>query len=87
MQMYPDYKIRVEGHTDDIGTKESNDVLSQDRAQSVVTWLIDHNISSERLEAKGFGSSKPLASNNTSEGQLRNRRVEIYMYKKHELPQ
>ena len=87
MQMYPDYNIRVEGHTDDIGTKESNDALSQDRAQSVVTWLIDHNISSERLEAKGFGSSKPLASNNTSEGQLRNRRVEIYMYKKPELPQ
>lgn len=87
MQMYPDYNIRVEGHTDDIGTKKSNDILSQERAQSVVTWLIDHNISAERLEAKGFGSSRPLASNDTSEGQLRNRRVEIYMYKKHEQPQ
>jgi outer membrane protein OmpA-like peptidoglycan-associated protein len=81
IQKFPDYSIRIEGHTDDVGTKKSNDLLSQQRAQSVLSWLVEHNIEKERIHAKGFGSSKPLASNTTREGQLLNRRVEIYMYK------
>ena len=81
LQQLPEYKLRIEGHTDDIGTKESNDLLSQQRADSVLNWLVEHQIDAERLMAQGFGSSKPLASNTTREGQERNRRVEIYLYK------
>ena len=78
---FPEYKVRIEGHTDDIGTKESNDLLSQQRAESVLNWLLEHQIDAARLQAQGFGSSKPLASNTTREGQEQNRRVEMYVYK------
>ena len=76
----PDWKIRVEGFTDSRGNKESNLKLSQDRADAVANWLIDHGIDRSRLTAKGYGEDKPVASNKTDAGRTKNRRVELVRF-------
>jgi SH3 domain-containing YSC84-like protein 1 len=73
----PDWKVRVEGFTDSSGNKESNLKLSQERADAVVNWLIDHGVDRTRLTAKGYGENKPVASNETDAGRRKNRRVEL----------
>jgi outer membrane protein OmpA-like peptidoglycan-associated protein len=73
----PEIKIEINGHTDDVGTDASNQVLSQDRAQSVVTYLQSKGISAGRLSAKGYGESKPDVPNNSDENRAFNRRVEF----------
>ena len=70
-------KIRVEGHTDSKGRKRSNKRLSQKRADAVREYLIDKGIDGGRLVAKGYGQTKPIASNKTDEGRAENRRVEF----------
>jgi outer membrane protein OmpA-like peptidoglycan-associated protein len=70
-------KVRVEGHTDSVGSDETNLTLSQGRAESVMKYLTDKGVDASRLEAKGFGESKPLADNKTEEGRAKNRRVEF----------
>ena len=70
-------KIRVEGHTDDVGADDYNLELSQDRASSVRTYLIEQGISPERLVAKGFGEQKPLVPNTSKRNRSLNRRVEF----------
>lgn len=70
-------KIRVEGHTDDVGADDYNLELSQDRAESVRTYLIEQGISPERLVAKGFGESQPLVPNTSKRNRSLNRRVEF----------
>jgi len=70
-------KLRVEGHTDNTGSKEANKALSQQRATAVVTWLQQHGIDASRLMAAGFGDTKPVADNSTEEGKAKNRRVEL----------
>ncbi len=77
--------IRVEGHTDNQGSKELNRDLSQRRAESVRNYLIDQGVSPERLAATGYGQSKPIASNDTAEGRARNRRVEFTILKRSDL--
>jgi OOP family OmpA-OmpF porin len=68
----------VEGHTDDVGSEEYNRELSRERAQSVHRYLLGQGVPPERLDAVvGYGESRPVASNDTSEGRQRNRRVEI----------
>ena len=67
----------VAGHTDDQGTAELNQRLSQARAASVVAWLSAHGIAAGRLVAKGYGASRPVADNATENGRALNRRVEI----------
>jgi len=69
--------VRIEGHTDALGPEEDNLFLSQDRADSVKRYLIERGIEAERLEAIGFGESKPIASNDNREGRGKNRRVEF----------
>lgn len=69
--------IAVEGHTDSIGAVKYNKDLSLRRAQSVATELRSHNVSSSRMNVKGFGEGAPIATNNTEVGRARNRRVEI----------
>jgi outer membrane protein OmpA-like peptidoglycan-associated protein len=69
--------VRVEGHTDALGSDAYNQSLSQRRAESVKKYLVDKGISSSRIEAKGLGESMPVASNDTAEGREQNRRVEI----------
>ena len=69
--------ITIEGHTDSRGSPDTNMLLSQRRADSVRTYLVSQGIPSERIKAVGMGETRPLASNNTSEGRAQNRRVEI----------
>lgn len=70
-------KIRIEGHTDAIGSDAYNMKLSQRRANSVRDYLIQQGISADRLEAVGYGKSRPIAPNNTAAGRAKNRRVEF----------
>src|SRR5579862_6732552 len=64
----PDWKIRVEGFTDSSGNRESNLKLSQDRADAVANWLINHGVDRSRLTAKGYGEDRPIANNKTDAG-------------------
>jgi len=78
MKKYPDMKIIIEGHTDNVGGKEYNLNLSQKRAEAVKKIMATKfGIKSSRLTAKGFGSSKPIEHNATAEGRQKNRRVEV----------
>lgn len=71
--------VSIEGHTDKVGGDEYNNKLSKDRATSVRDYLINHGIEKERLVSSGFGSQKPVGSNDTDEGRQRNRRVEFHI--------
>jgi outer membrane protein OmpA-like peptidoglycan-associated protein len=72
------YRIQIEGHTDSIGSEAYNQVLSQRRAESVKRYLVQHfSIDPDRLVARGFGQTNPIAPNQTPEGRYRNRRVEV----------
>jgi outer membrane protein OmpA-like peptidoglycan-associated protein len=73
----PDWKMKVEGHTDSTGTKAGNQTLSQQRAAAVVAWLVSDGIAASRLTAAGLGDSKPIADNGSEDGRARNRRVEL----------
>ncbi len=70
-------KVEIQGHTDSSGSPESNMELSKRRAKSVVDYLVENNISVSRLEFDGYGDTKPIASNETSEGRRQNRRTTI----------
>jgi OOP family OmpA-OmpF porin len=72
-------RIRIEGHTDNVGKSEDNLKLSQDRALSVVQWLADHGIPKDRCVAVGFGDTKPIASNAAEDGKAQNRRTEFHI--------
>lgn len=77
MKKYPDTTAVIEGHTDNVGTEEFNLKLSQQRAESVVSYLMDSfHIASNRLTAVGYGTSRPIADNDTSEGRRANRRID-----------
>jgi outer membrane protein OmpA-like peptidoglycan-associated protein len=69
--------IRIEGHTDSVGSDNANQLLSNRRADAVRTYLIGRGVSSGRIEAIGFGSSRAIADNLTADGRANNRRVEI----------
>jgi outer membrane protein OmpA-like peptidoglycan-associated protein len=72
------YQLEIEGHTDSVGTEDSNLALSRGRAESVRDYLTQNGIKSERVTAaRGFGESKPVADNETAAGRQVNRRVEI----------
>jgi OOP family OmpA-OmpF porin len=73
----PDMTVEIQGHTDNIGPKEYNQGLSERRANAVMNYLVKKGIAKERLSAKGYGFSAPLASNETKEGRAKNRRVQF----------
>jgi OOP family OmpA-OmpF porin len=73
--------VRVEGHTDNVGKKAHNQKLSEQRAASVVAWLVKHGIDKKRLHSQGFGADKPIDSNNDEAGRKNNRRVEFHIEK------
>jgi outer membrane protein OmpA-like peptidoglycan-associated protein len=73
----PTQKIEVQGHTDTVGGDAYNQTLSEARAKAIVIWLTQHGIAGDRLTAKGFGKSRPIADNATDAGRAKNRRVEI----------
>ncbi len=73
----PTMKIEIRGHTDDVGTEEDNQVLSDNRAKAVFQYLIDNKIDVSRLSYKGFGETHPIAGNDTDSGRQKNRRTEF----------
>jgi outer membrane protein OmpA-like peptidoglycan-associated protein len=77
MQENPEYKLEINGHTDDVGNDAMNLKLSQDRADAVKKYLVDKGIDPSRMTAKGYGETMPVADNKTSDGRALNRRVEF----------
>jgi len=73
----PDKKIEISGHTDNVGADISNQTLSDNRATSVVKFLVSHGIAAEKLVAKGYGETIPVADNATEAGRAKNRRTEF----------
>ena len=77
LQDNPTVKIQIEGHTDNVGTAADNQKLSEQRARTTVNYLLEKGIMPQRLTAKGFGATKPVADNKTEEGRAQNRRTEL----------
>jgi OOP family OmpA-OmpF porin len=73
----PEIRIRITGHTDNVGSDRANQKLSEGRANSVRDDLIKRGISADRIEAEGKGESQPITTNDTEEGRAQNRRVEF----------
>jgi outer membrane protein OmpA-like peptidoglycan-associated protein len=74
---YPNLKLQVEGYTDNIGSDDYNQKLSEERAGSVREYLVSQSVSDSNVTAKGFGKSDPVADNSTNDGRAQNRRVEL----------
>ena len=74
---HPDWRLRIEGHTDNTGTRAVNMLLSFRRASSVEKWLALKGIKKSRLSVDGLGDVQPIADNSTDEGRSRNRRIEL----------
>jgi OmpA-OmpF porin, OOP family len=72
-------KVGVYGHTDNVGNDATNQKLSEDRANSVKSYLLSKGLAPARIEAKGFGSANPIADNKTAAGKAQNRRVQIVL--------
>ena len=69
--------VEIQGHTDNTGTKAYNQILSEKRANAVRNYMVNKGISKDRLIAKGYGLTMPLASNDTKAGRAKNRRVQF----------
>ncbi|MBN1326397.1 MAG: OmpA family protein, partial [Candidatus Cloacimonetes bacterium] len=74
---HPEIDLEIHGYTDNMGDRNYNIMLSQQRADSVMNYLIDNGIEPERLSAEGFGPDNPIASNDSKEGRAQNRRIEF----------
>jgi outer membrane protein OmpA-like peptidoglycan-associated protein len=74
---YPDLRLAIEGNTDSVGTDSKNQILSEQRANSVRDYMVKQNIPTTSMTSKGFGKMQPVASNDTAEGRQQNRRVEM----------
>lgn len=74
-------KVEISGHTDNVGSDAANQILSENRAEAVRQYLIENGIPNELLTTRGYGESKPVATNNTEAGRRKNRRVEIKFIK------
>lgn len=73
----PSVKIKVEGHTDTVGTAKSNQLLSELRAKSVVDFLTKEGVSASRIQSTGYGDTRPVAPNNSKSNRAMNRRIEF----------
>lgn len=74
---YPDLRLAIEGNTDSVGSDAKNQILSEQRADSVRDYLVKENIPATSMTSKGFGKMQPVATNDTAEGRQQNRRVEL----------
>jgi len=77
--IYSAVKVEVQAHSDNIGSDQYNKELSQQRAESVVSFLTDHGVDADRMSALGYGEEKPVADNETEAGRTENRRVEFIL--------
>jgi outer membrane protein OmpA-like peptidoglycan-associated protein len=73
----PEIRVEIGGHTDNQGSRSYNQELSQRRAQAVFEWLVRNGIDAGRMTVRGYGLTRPIASNDTPEGQAQNRRIEF----------
>ena len=73
--------VVIEGHTDSVGSPQSNQQLSENRASAVRQWLVANGIPASRITTKGLGSTAPVATNGTADGRQKNRRVEVRVQK------
>lgn len=78
MKAHPDVTVQIQGHTDNVGSDEANQVLSEKRAQAIKDYLIRRGVPAERMVPKGFGEAKPIDTNDTELGRARNRRTEFW---------
>ena len=76
---YPNSLIDVYGHTDSTGSDAFNQTLSENRARTVMNYLITKGVPAARIRSQGFGETMPVASNDTEAGRAQNRRVEMYV--------
>jgi OOP family OmpA-OmpF porin len=77
MKQYPDLNVTIEGHTDNVGKAAGNKKLSQKRADAVKAYMVKSGIESNRITAKGYGMTVPIADNKTEDGRAQNRRTEV----------
>lgn len=82
LKAYPSVAVSVDGHTDNTGDPAANKKLSEDRAAAVKDTLVSMGMPADRVTSAGWGAEKPIASNDTEEGKLKNRRVEVTLQKK-----
>jgi len=77
LKRFPELKVEIAGHTDNIGSEEDNMLLSENRAKAVVDYILSKGVAESNISFKGYGSSKPIDTNETEEGRSRNRRTEL----------
>ena len=77
LNQFPEMRVQIEGHTDNVGTEEYNLDLSQRRSQAVQDFLVSQQVAAERMSSAGFGMTRPVADNATAEGRQKNRRVDL----------
>ena len=77
LQDNPELTVEIGGHTDNRGSDEYNQKLSENRAKAVYDYFVQHGVEAGRLSYKGYGESQPIATNDTEEGRQANRRVEL----------
>lgn len=80
LKKYENTNILIEGHTDNTGSDSYNQTLSEQRANSVSSYLMSQNVSNSRITTMGYGESQPVADNSSSAGRADNRRVEVAIY-------
>lgn len=81
LQSHPEFNAELAGHTDNVGNENYNQILSAERANAVRDALINIGVDAKRLTAKGYGSSKPIAPNDSEENKAKNRRTELIILK------
>ena len=77
MSKNPTLNVELGGHTDSDGNDDDNQILSEQRAEAVVSWLTNKGISNDIINFKGYGESKPLVPNTSKENKAKNRRTEL----------
>ena len=77
LKAYPNVKVKIVGHTDNTGNADANMTLSTKRAEMVMSKLVDLGVDASRMSAEGMGQTQPTASNDTEDGRLQNRRIEV----------
>lgn len=82
LKAYTAVNVRLEGHTDSVGAKEANKMLSQNRADAIRSTLVANGVDANRMETAGWGEQKPIASNETEAGRAQNRRLEMTVLSK-----
>ncbi len=86
LEEYGDVRLGIEGHTDDVGDDAFNLDLSDRRAHAVARWFVEHGVDPVRLQARGYGETRPLADNDSDAGRAENRRVEFRLLQEERPP-